>query len=69
MRVIDDREGGAGMAFLYGAAHALDFAGALLDDGDWRGFAADAEAIGGYWEVAVASAAGHRHAARAHEEE
>ena len=51
-------EAGGAVAFLRGAAHALDFAGVMLDDDDWRGFSADAEAIGSYWEVALESAAG-----------
>ncbi|HKP75311.1 MAG TPA: hypothetical protein VJT67_07185 [Longimicrobiaceae bacterium] len=52
---VEDESGAA--AFLDGAAHALDFAGAMLDDEDWRGFEADAEAIRGYWDFALASVA------------
>lgn len=45
-----------GAAFLWGAAHALDIGGVLQADEDWRGFAADAEAIHSYWEVATEAA-------------
>ena len=61
--------GSAGAAFLHGAAHAFDFGGMLLDRDDWRGFSADAEAIAGYWEVALASASDHLDASGAGEEE
>ena len=60
-------EGGTG-AFLNGAAHALDFAGAMLDGEDWRGFEADAEAIRGYWDFAFASVADYLDGPGAREE-
>jgi hypothetical protein len=53
-----DLEGSTAAALLDGAAHALDFTGGLLnDDEEWGGFEADAEAIRGYWDFALAAAA------------
>jgi hypothetical protein len=53
------RQSGAASAVLWGAAHALDLGGVLHDEQDWRGFAADAEAIRGYWEFATEAAFDH----------
>lgn len=39
--------------FLWGAAHALDFGALLVEEKDWRGFEADAEALRGDWRVAT----------------
>lgn len=60
-------ESGVAAAFRWGAAHALDLGGTLVDENDWRGFSADAEAIHGYWEVAIT--AGSEHVAEAREKE
>jgi hypothetical protein len=49
----------AAASVLWGAAHALDLGGVLHDEQDWRGFAADAEAIQGYWEFATEAAFNH----------
>lgn len=69
MRLFANLEPDADAAvFLHGAGHALDFAGGLLDDDDWAGFEADAEAIRGYWDFALAAAAGYLDAEGAREE-
>jgi hypothetical protein len=70
MRLFASREDeGATVVFLNGAAHALDFTGGLLDDDeDWRGFEADARAIRGYWDFALASAADYLEGQGAREE-
>ena len=55
-------------AFLDGAGCALDFTGGVLDDEEWGGFEADAEAIRGYWDFALAAAADYLDAEGAGEE-
>jgi hypothetical protein len=56
-------------SLLWGAAHALDLGGVLLDEKDWGGFEADAEALRGDWLVALHNAEGSVHASEAGEEE
>jgi hypothetical protein len=56
-------------SFLWGAAHALDLGGVLLDEQDWGGPEADAEAIRGDWRVALNFADRSIHASQAGEEE
>jgi hypothetical protein len=40
-------------SFLWGAAHALDLGGVLLQEKDWGGLESDAQALRGDWQVAV----------------
>jgi hypothetical protein len=54
---------------LWGAAHILDFGGVLLDEQEWGGLEADAEAIRGDWLVALNFAEECIHASEAGEEE
>ena len=62
--------GGDGLrSFLWGAAHALDLGGVLLDEQDWGGLEADAEAIRGDWQVAINFAERSIRASEAGEEE
>lgn len=63
----DAREGVR--SFLWGAAHALDLGGVLLDEKDWGGLEADAEAIRGDWLVALHFAEESIHASEDGEEE
>ncbi|HEX6371956.1 MAG TPA: hypothetical protein VF006_23735 [Longimicrobium sp.] len=56
-------------SFLWGAAHALDLGGVLLDEKDWGGFEADARALRGDWLVALHLAEESIHASEAGEEE
>jgi hypothetical protein len=56
-------------SFLWGAAHALDLGGVLLDEQDWGGLESDAEAIRGDWQVALNFAERSIRASRAGEEE
>jgi hypothetical protein len=56
-------------SLLWGAAHALDLGGVLLDEKDWGGFEADAEALAGDWQVALHFADRSIHASEAGEEE
>lgn len=62
--------GGDGLrSFLWGAAHALDLGGVLLDEQDWGGLEADARAIRGDWQVALNFVPRSIRASRASEEE
>jgi hypothetical protein len=54
---------------LWGAAHALDIGGVLLDEQEWGGLEADAEALRGDWLVALHFAEESIHASEAGEEE
>lgn len=49
-------------ALRWGAAHAFDIGGVLLDDEEWGGFEADARALFGDWR-GVTRRLGHRVAA------
>ena len=61
--------GSAAQHFLWGAAHALDIGGVLLDEQEWGGLAADAEALRGDWLAALYFAEESIHASEAGEEE
>lgn len=56
-------------SLLWGAAHVLDLGGVLLDEQEWGGLEADAEAIRGDWLVALHFAEESIHASEAGEEE
>ncbi len=56
-------------SFLWGAAHALDLGGVLLNEKEWGGLEADAEAIRGDWLVALHHAERSLHASEAGEAE
>lgn len=56
-------------SLLWGAAHALDIGGVLLDEQEWGGLEADARAIRGDWLVALNHADRSIHASEAGEEE
>jgi hypothetical protein len=56
-------------SLLWGAAHALDLGGVLLNEKEWGGLEADAEAIRGDWLVALHHAERSIHASEAGEEE
>jgi len=49
------RQDFAGLGFLWGAAHALNLGGLLIEDVPLRGPVADAEALAGDWRRAIAS--------------
>jgi hypothetical protein len=59
----------AAQHFLWGAAHALDIGGVLLEEQDWGGLEADAEALRGDWLAALHFADESIHASEAGEEE
>lgn len=54
-------------SLLWGAAHALDIGGVLLDEKEWGGLEADAEALRGDWMVALNYAERSLHASQAGE--
>jgi hypothetical protein len=59
----------AAQHLLWGAAHALDIGGVLLEEQEWGGLEADAEALRGDWLVALNFAEESIHASEAGEEE
>jgi hypothetical protein len=56
-------------SWLWGAAHALDLGAVLLDEVEWGGLEADAVALGGDWQCAIAQANREIHVREAGEAE